>query len=276
MGAGTDSRQEVQGQRLPSIKELDLPQMQGVIKHFQTEAVQSDYRGSKRDSHGRTLLPFKSTGHNPLAQNSHSKSLHDAVPGDSTPEITTINSYKHPQPFAAPFPPNRMPNYVASTTRGHPFQGTGFSELQDNLFHDIMGKYAEYRQESEDKLVNVHKPLLLRHQQDTTPLDIHTVLLGDCLVESFLTTGARTTLGSMSLASPVPEAFNAGVSGDKIGNVLFRLENGMYDLLKGRSIRSWIILAGTNDMTQEEGLSAEDWKKFRLLLVCNPSLCSPF
>lgn len=62
-----------------------------------------------------------------------------------------------------------------------------------------------------------------------------------------------------------PEAFNAGFLGDKIANVLFRLNNWMYDLLKERRVKNWILLAGTNDMN-EEGISRDDWERFRLLL----------
>ena len=77
--------------------------------------------------------------------------------------------------------------------------------------------------------------------QQKRPID--TLLLGDSMIERFKTTGAETFRRSRLNGS-----VNAGVGGDKIQNVLWRLHQG---LLNGIAPSRVIIMIGTNNIQQD-------------------------
>jgi hypothetical protein len=66
------------------------------------------------------------------------------------------------------------------------------------------------------------------------PAAIDTVLIGDSMLERLKTTGAHTQIAHL------PSSFNAGVGGDKIENVLYRLDLGMMDLLEEWNVKVWV------------------------------------
>ncbi|EOO03381.1 putative lipolytic protein g-d-s-l family protein [Phaeoacremonium minimum UCRPA7] len=69
--------------------------------------------------------------------------------------------------------------------------------------------------------------------------------------------------------------FNAGVGGDRIENMLYRLIGnkdgsrdlqGLAEVLQGRNVKLWVVSAGTNNLQKKKGLVDADVDKMRLLL----------
>ncbi|KAG0320342.1 hypothetical protein BGZ97_000261 [Linnemannia gamsii] len=90
-------------------------------------------------------------------------------------------------------------------------------------------------------------------------MPLSTVLIGDSMIERFKTTGASTGLAQL------PGSFNAGCGGDKIENVLFRLDL-MYPLLQNcNSIKVWVVMVGTNNL-RKKGFRPTDVALYHLLL----------
>jgi len=95
---------------------------------------------------------------------------------------------------------------------------------------------GKFKTRSHDTTLKTHIPELSKRQGD---FDI--VLLGDSMLERLKTTGASTRLAHME------RTFNAGVGGDKIENVLYRLGTlGMLDKLSERNVKLWVVMVGTN------------------------------
>jgi hypothetical protein len=86
------------------------------------------------------------------------------------------------------------------------------------------------------------------------------------MLERLKRTGSSTRLGTLSCA------WNAGVGGDKNENVLYRLTQGLYDILstaqrEGRcDIKLWILASGTNNLHAKRGLSGKDGESWELLV----------
>lgn len=70
------------------------------------------------------------------------------------------------------------------------------------------------------------------------------ILIGDSMLERFKTTG----LLIKSKISSRPETFNAGVGGDKIENVIYRLDLGLLQLLQPLLPLLWVVHIGTNNL----------------------------
>ncbi|KAJ3169191.1 hypothetical protein HDU88_000987 [Geranomyces variabilis] len=71
----------------------------------------------------------------------------------------------------------------------------------------------------------------------------HTILLlGDSMLERFTTTGSATSI------SQNPHIFNAGCGGDKVDNVLYRLEHGLLDRLP--AVQKIVLHCGTNNLAR--------------------------
>ncbi|KAI8587897.1 SGNH hydrolase-type esterase domain-containing protein [Geranomyces variabilis] len=83
-----------------------------------------------------------------------------------------------------------------------------------------------------------------RHmQQLATPHHHHhytIILLGDSMLERFTTTGRATSI------SQNPHIFNAGCGGDKVDNVLYRLEHGLLDRLP--AVEKVVLHCGTKNL----------------------------
>jgi hypothetical protein len=64
--------------------------------------------------------------------------------------------------------------------------------------------------------------------------------------------------------------FNAGVGGDKIENVLYRLDLGLLPLLEDRNVKLWVVIIGSNDLTKigkiKKALLPSEVERYRLLL----------
>lgn len=73
---------------------------------------------------------------------------------------------------------------------------------------------------------------------------IDVVLLGDSMLERFQTTGKYTQIGGLQY----PRVFNAGVGGDKIENVLYRIRLGLLSILKAKNPKLVVIHIGTNNL----------------------------
>lgn len=98
--------------------------------------------------------------------------------------------------------------------------------------------------------------LLELHAKRTGPIE--TVLIGDSMLERLKTTGMH------SRTAQLPSSFNAGVGGDKIENVLFRLDLGMLSLLEERNVKLWVIMVGTNNL--KKALRPVEVERYRLLI----------
>jgi platelet-activating factor acetylhydrolase IB subunit beta/gamma len=126
----------------------------------------------------------------------------------------------------------------------------------------------------------VHIPLLESHLKADPSSGPTIALLGDSMLERFITTGQSPNFPA-PFPSPVllpPEdellscypdekdprikgVFNAGVGGDKIENLIYRLvgdeERGLPALLPllAPSVKVWIVFVGTNNLSPKKGLS---------------------
>jgi lysophospholipase L1-like esterase len=129
---------------------------------------------------------------------------------------------------------------------------------QNQLHYRLLTRSSmKFKQRSHDTYLNVHIP-----QLENTTSPIRTILLGDSMIERLKTTGQRTK------TSNLPNTFNAGVGGDKIENVLYRIDLGLLDLLKKRQekVKLWVVMIGTNNLTSKRGLRAEEIERYKRLL----------
>ncbi|KAI8919261.1 SGNH hydrolase-type esterase domain-containing protein [Powellomyces hirtus] len=76
-------------------------------------------------------------------------------------------------------------------------------------------------------------------QQLQTKDDYGTLLLGDSMLERFKTTGSETVLNKNETV------FNAGVGGDKVENVIYRVEEGLFHMLP--KLQTVFLHVGTNN-----------------------------
>ncbi|KAK3809069.1 MAG: SGNH hydrolase-type esterase domain-containing protein [Linnemannia elongata] len=141
-------------------------------------------------------------------------------------------------------------------------QAKKFKERSHSTFHDV--HLPELTRLSQ-KPSNIDTPASLSYENrnllpDNTPTTpLSTVLVGDSMLERFKTTGALTGLAKL------PGSFNAGCGGDKIENVLYRLDL-MYPLFQNCSdIKLWVVMVGTNNL-RKKGFRPTDVALYRLLL----------
>lgn len=98
-----------------------------------------------------------------------------------------------------------------------------------------------------------------KHIPFITPSNFEIVLIGDSMIERFETTGATTRIAKL------PSSLNVGVGGDKIENVLYRLDIGLLDVLQDRNTKIWLLAIGTNNLGKK-GLKDGDLERYRVLL----------
>ncbi len=162
-----------------------------------------------------------------------------------------------------------------------------------------LSSHAKYKARSHDTSKNVHIPLLQSHLRDFPAGGPKMVLLGDSMFERMTTTGQSpnfpTPWPSPALF-PSPDSpglpteekgrrfegvFNAGVGGDKIQNVIYRLVGdeerglpGLLPILVG-SVQLWVVHVGTNNLSPKKGWSRADeaalWGLVGALLAANPT-----
>jgi hypothetical protein len=131
--------------------------------------------------------------------------------------------------------------------------------LPDPDFLALLQSTGTYKERSDETHDTVHAPLL--SQPSTSP--INCLLLGDSMLERFKTSGQHTKFGTTDF----PNIFNAGVGGDRIVNVLFRL--GTKDLFHGlqkHGVKFAILQMGTNDLRSKRGLTSGAIDKYGMVL----------
>ncbi|OAQ32055.1 SGNH hydrolase [Linnemannia elongata AG-77] len=152
--------------------------------------------------------------------------------------------------------------------------------LSQEAFQQLLTQSKKFKERSHSTFQNVHLSELIRLSQKPSNIDtstslssedpdlltdetpttpVATVLIGDSMLERLKTTGISTGLAKLS------GSFNVGCGGDKIENVLYRLDL-MYPLLQNcRDIKLWIVMVGTNNL-RKKGFRPADVALYRLLL----------
>lgn len=132
---------------------------------------------------------------------------------------------------------------------------TSYSD--DEFIHHLQF-YGTCRYNSRVTHLVHHHPTL--SQNPTEPIE--TLLLGDSILEHLKDVGKNTPLGSATY----PSVMNAGVGGDKISNVLYRLGAGLWRLLAQRSISYAVLQIGTNNLSFSKGIGVSALMKYALVI----------
>ncbi|KAK3316827.1 SGNH hydrolase-type esterase domain-containing protein [Apodospora peruviana] len=155
----------------------------------------------------------------------------------------------------------------------------------------LLRPIAKYKLRSHETSQLSHIPLLTQssHSDNSqqTQRGPSVILFGDSMIERMTTTGVETPT---SLVGPwPPEAMvddettwrqegvlNAGVGGDRIQNMAYRLVGDPATSLPGLAatllataqtdIKLWVVQAGTNNLTPKKGLTEKDRDALELLL----------
>jgi lysophospholipase L1-like esterase len=128
-------------------------------------------------------------------------------------------------------------------------QGLSNPEIR-TLFQASM----KFKSRSHDTHHSTHLPELTSSASGS----MNVVFIGDSMFERLKTTGINTKLASL------PTSFNAGIGGDKIENVLYRLDLGLLDLLEKKNVKLWVVMVGTNNL--KKALKGVEVERYRLLL----------
>jgi hypothetical protein len=141
-------------------------------------------------------------------------------------------------------------------TRSHDtYHKTHVPELKSRQ-EQLLEDNESNKDSTDSSSVEKNEPPLLTN----VPAAIDIVLIGDSMLERLKTTGAQTQIANLH------SSFNAGVGGDKIENVLYRLDLGMMDLLEERNVKIWVVMVGTNNLKKTHPLLAAEVQRYRLLL----------
>lgn len=163
--------------------------------------------------------------------------------------------------------------------------------LSDEQFLSKLQAFSKFKERSHNTYDKVHLPelnarldmaldlpsasglaqdddLFVRRPDLGNTSKIEVVYLGNSMLERFQTTGRQTQLGKLDTA------WNAGCGGDKNENVIYRLCQGMYDILKKAhtqsnpkcAIKVWVLALGTNNLHHKRGLRAADVASYKLLV----------
>jgi hypothetical protein len=131
--------------------------------------------------------------------------------------------------------------------------------LSELDFFNLLQKTGKYKKRSEITHDTVHKPLL--SQLPVT--QIRCLLLGSSMLERFITTGKHTKLGQLAF----PNLLNAGVGGDRIQNVVYRLgTKDLFSGLKQRGVKFAILNMGTNNLRRNRGLTGGEIEEYAMVL----------
>ncbi|KAF6788430.1 acetylhydrolase [Colletotrichum musicola] len=155
---------------------------------------------------------------------------------------------------------------------------------------DLLSRHAKYKQRSYETSRDRHIPELR-----SRPDEPSVVLLGDSMIERMITTGLSPSFLPWPSASMVSDdviaqhnnsasgpalhrlegVFNAGVGGDKIENLVYRLVgstdvdrplDSLLDLLRQRKVRVWVLHVGTNNLHPKRGLKEKHLDLLRLVV----------
>jgi hypothetical protein len=145
-----------------------------------------------------------------------------------------------------------------------------FYQLSNMQLNHLITERARFKQRSHDTHTHVHRPQLESSPSTISSAtispeflpQIDIVLLGSSTLERFKTTGKHTQIGQL----PYPHVFNAGVGGDKIENVLYRVDLGLLNLLKLRNPKLVVLQVGTNNLRPKQGLERQHLDDYYLLL----------
>ncbi|KAF7875018.1 hypothetical protein EAF04_002190 [Stromatinia cepivora] len=112
-------------------------------------------------------------------------------------------------------------------------------EMSDMELNKQIKYNAKWKKRSEDTTLNVHFPELDNPCSKTCNL----LLIGSSMLERFKTTGHDLNLGLK------PHIFNAGVGGDTIPNVLYRMTLGLLQKAKYQAkVGTVVVNIGSNDL----------------------------
>ena len=150
--------------------------------------------------------------------------------------------------------------------------------MAEPTIHSLLGLKGKYKERSHKTFHNVHVPEIrgiLASAQATnksttstkaptppTNLPPEVILIGDSMLERFRTTGRS----AHAQISSRPHTFNAGVGGDKIENVLYRLDQGLLQRLQPLAPRLWVVHIGTNNLHDKASLQPSALDNYALLL----------
>ena len=142
--------------------------------------------------------------------------------------------------------------------------------LSDTQLERLINERASYKERSHQTHIQTHQVQLESSSSinslSTTvcelPSQIDIVLLGDSMLERFKNTGKYTQIGQLHY----PKVFNAGVGGDKIENVLYRIQLGLLSMLKPKNPKLIVIQLGTNNLRPKQSLQSQHLENYHLLL----------
>lgn len=137
-------------------------------------------------------------------------------------------------------------------------------DLSDSDFHALLQANMKFKARSHETHQAVHMPSLTLQ---LSSIPITTLLIGDSMFERLKTTGLNTRTSKLC-SQPDSLAFNAGVGGDKIENVLYRLDHGLLDIFSKQKeeLKLGVVMIGTNNFNGKKPLKISDIEKYRLLL----------
>ncbi|KAF9929591.1 hypothetical protein FBU30_001432 [Linnemannia zychae] len=133
--------------------------------------------------------------------------------------------------------------------------------LSQDAFQKLIQEAMKFKDRSHSTFHETHLVELTKRLESSLSEPISTILIGDSMLERLKTTGTSTKLAQL------PESFNAGCGGDKIENVLYRLDL-MYPLLSqnySNNIKLWVVMVGTNNL-RKKGFRSTDIALYRLFL----------
>lgn len=155
---------------------------------------------------------------------------------------------------------------------------------------ESLSRHAKFKQRSYETSRDRHLAELR-----SNPDEPRVVLLGDSMIERMITTGLspsflpwpsdamvsdeviarHNTNASGPVLRRLQGVFNAGVGGDRIENVIYRLVGstdierpleGLLDVLRRRGVRVWVLHVGTNNLHPKRVLKSKDLDLLRLVV----------
>ena len=115
-----------------------------------------------------------------------------------------------------------------------------------------------------------HMPRLREGAQDC----INAALIGDSMFQRMSLADLRNTGSDTKLGrAPFPFVFNAGVGGDRIANVLYRLDRGLIQAFRGRRVSNAILHVGTNDLNPRRALCRVSISHYALMIEALQRAC---
>lgn len=114
-----------------------------------------------------------------------------------------------------------------------------------DVIYSELHKHAQYKERSNTTHDRDHAAVLAQGKPITC------LLLGHSFFERFKTTGESTQFGPDRAS--YPDYFNAGVGGDKISNIIFRLtDKGLLKAIEDTGVKYALLAMGTNDLANDK------------------------